>query len=129
MIETFFTMLKLHVFLPLKKTSCLCDSRLIALLDFVFLYVVNHKCVSLELCISRSYLLCVVTQEFVTGTASNHKLLLGGYFHGRNDLTYGVDIDKLRWLGVLQVVFSNMFQKAFVFSFFLPLILFIWHQP
>ena len=29
--------------------------------------------------------------------------ILGGYFHGRNDLTYGVDVDKIRWLGVLQV--------------------------
>ncbi|KAG5514180.1 hypothetical protein RHGRI_035544 [Rhododendron griersonianum] len=29
--------------------------------------------------------------------------ILGGYFHGRNDLSYGVDVRKLRWLGVLQV--------------------------
>ncbi|XP_020593409.1 heparan-alpha-glucosaminide N-acetyltransferase-like, partial [Phalaenopsis equestris] len=31
-------------------------------------------------------------------------LLQGGYFHGRNHLTYGVDIDHIRWLGVLQLV-------------------------
>ncbi|XP_024025868.1 heparan-alpha-glucosaminide N-acetyltransferase [Morus notabilis] len=29
-------------------------------------------------------------------------LLEGGYFHGRNHLTYGVDVAKIRWLGVLQ---------------------------
>ncbi|XP_057995184.1 uncharacterized protein LOC131168882 isoform X1 [Hevea brasiliensis] len=29
-------------------------------------------------------------------------LLQGGYFHGRNHLTYGVDVGKIRWLGVLQ---------------------------
>ncbi|XP_058200065.1 uncharacterized protein LOC131315032 isoform X3 [Rhododendron vialii] len=29
-------------------------------------------------------------------------VLQGGYFHGRNDLSYGVDVRKLRWLGVLQ---------------------------
>ncbi|KAF8401385.1 hypothetical protein HHK36_012323 [Tetracentron sinense] len=26
----------------------------------------------------------------------------GGFFHGRNHLTYGVDVDQIRWLGVLQ---------------------------
>ncbi|XP_062083425.1 uncharacterized protein LOC133789651 isoform X2 [Humulus lupulus] len=29
-------------------------------------------------------------------------LLQGGYFHGRSHLTYGVDVGKIRWLGVLQ---------------------------
>lgn len=29
-------------------------------------------------------------------------LLQGGYFHGLKDLTYGVDIDHIRWTGVLQ---------------------------
>ncbi|KAF5727809.1 heparan-alpha-glucosaminide N-acetyltransferase-like isoform X1 [Tripterygium wilfordii] len=29
-------------------------------------------------------------------------LLQGGYFHGTKSLTYGVDIVKIRWLGVLQ---------------------------
>ncbi|KAG8653251.1 hypothetical protein MANES_05G001400v8 [Manihot esculenta] len=29
-------------------------------------------------------------------------LLQGGYFHGCNHLTYGVDVGKIRWLGVLQ---------------------------
>lgn len=30
-------------------------------------------------------------------------VLLGGYFHGRKHLTYGVDVRTIRWLGVLQV--------------------------
>ncbi|PIA40709.1 hypothetical protein AQUCO_02400046v1 [Aquilegia coerulea] len=29
-------------------------------------------------------------------------LLQGGYFHGINDLTFGVNMERLRWLGVLQ---------------------------
>ncbi|XP_048336296.2 uncharacterized protein LOC107426274 isoform X3 [Ziziphus jujuba] len=29
-------------------------------------------------------------------------LLQGGYFHGRHNLTYGVDVHRIRWLGVLQ---------------------------
>ncbi|KAH7692327.1 heparan-alpha-glucosaminide N-acetyltransferase protein [Dioscorea alata] len=29
-------------------------------------------------------------------------ILQGGYFHGVNSLTFGVDIDKVRWLGILQ---------------------------
>lgn len=28
----------------------------------------------------------------------------GGYIHGGDDLTYGVDVTKIRWLGILQVV-------------------------
>ncbi|XP_043817754.1 heparan-alpha-glucosaminide N-acetyltransferase isoform X3 [Manihot esculenta] len=28
--------------------------------------------------------------------------LQGGYFHGINSLTYGVDIERIRWLGILQ---------------------------
>ncbi|KAK6937326.1 Heparan-alpha-glucosaminide N-acetyltransferase, catalytic domain [Dillenia turbinata] len=34
---------------------------------------------------------------FVLGVA-----LQGGYFHGRGNLTYGVDLGKIRWLGILQ---------------------------
>lgn len=29
-------------------------------------------------------------------------LLQGGYFHGVNSFTYGVDIEKIRWFGILQ---------------------------
>ncbi|XP_047095600.1 heparan-alpha-glucosaminide N-acetyltransferase-like isoform X2 [Lolium rigidum] len=30
-------------------------------------------------------------------------ILQGGYIHGRHNLTYGVDLDHIRWLGVLQI--------------------------
>ncbi|XP_041993754.1 heparan-alpha-glucosaminide N-acetyltransferase-like isoform X3 [Salvia splendens] len=30
-------------------------------------------------------------------------ILQGGYFHGRGDLTYGIDLEKIRVMGVLQV--------------------------
>ncbi|KAF8006768.1 hypothetical protein BT93_K0932 [Corymbia citriodora subsp. variegata] len=36
-------------------------------------------------------------------------LLQGGYFHGRNQLTYGVDVGKIRWLGVLQRISIGYF--------------------
>ncbi|KAK9117777.1 hypothetical protein Sjap_016724 [Stephania japonica] len=29
-------------------------------------------------------------------------LLQGGYFHGLNDLTYGVNLEYIRWMGILQ---------------------------
>ncbi|KAG0468322.1 hypothetical protein HPP92_017650 [Vanilla planifolia] len=36
----------------------------------------------------------------------------GGYFHGRNHWTYGVDIDRIRWLGVLQRIAIGYFLVA-----------------
>lgn len=27
----------------------------------------------------------------------------GGFFHGLKDLTYGVDVEQVRWMGILQV--------------------------
>ncbi|KAK7277795.1 hypothetical protein RJT34_22812 [Clitoria ternatea] len=36
-------------------------------------------------------------------------LLQGGYFHGRGNLTYGVDLSKIRWLGVLQRISIGYF--------------------
>ncbi|KAL3643241.1 hypothetical protein CASFOL_014056 [Castilleja foliolosa] len=29
--------------------------------------------------------------------------LQGGYFHGINNLTYGVNMEHIRWMGILQV--------------------------
>jgi heparan-alpha-glucosaminide N-acetyltransferase len=40
-------------------------------------------------------------------------LLQGGYLHGVTSLTYGVDIEKIRWMGVLQVWSS--FLDMFIF--------------
>ncbi|KEH43211.1 heparan-alpha-glucosaminide N-acetyltransferase-like protein [Medicago truncatula] len=36
-------------------------------------------------------------------------LLQGGYFHGRGNLTYGLDLTKLRWFGVLQRISIGYF--------------------
>ncbi|KAI4374356.1 hypothetical protein MLD38_012362 [Melastoma candidum] len=36
-------------------------------------------------------------------------LLQGGYFHGRDHLTYGVDVGKIRWMGVLQRISIGYF--------------------
>ncbi|WVZ96539.1 hypothetical protein U9M48_042168 [Paspalum notatum var. saurae] len=36
-------------------------------------------------------------------------ILQGGYIHGRHDLTYGVDLDRIRWLGVLQRIAVGYF--------------------
>ncbi|CAI9104895.1 OLC1v1003682C2 [Oldenlandia corymbosa var. corymbosa] len=36
-------------------------------------------------------------------------ILQGGYFHGRNNLTYGVDLDKIRVMGVLQRISIGYF--------------------
>ena len=41
-------------------------------------------------------------------------LISGGYFHGVNSLTFGVDIEKIRWFGILQV--SHFIRFLFIFS-------------
>ncbi|CAL4902850.1 unnamed protein product [Urochloa decumbens] len=39
-------------------------------------------------------------------------ILQGGYIHGRHKLTYGVDLDQIRWLGVLQRIAIGYFLAA-----------------
>ncbi|GJN35994.1 hypothetical protein PR202_gb24816 [Eleusine coracana subsp. coracana] len=39
-------------------------------------------------------------------------ILQGGYVHGRHSLTYGVDLDHIRWLGVLQRIALGYFLAA-----------------
>ncbi|XP_047095599.1 heparan-alpha-glucosaminide N-acetyltransferase-like isoform X1 [Lolium rigidum] len=39
-------------------------------------------------------------------------ILQGGYIHGRHNLTYGVDLDHIRWLGVLQRIAIGYFLAA-----------------
>ncbi|KAL3517392.1 hypothetical protein ACH5RR_019981 [Cinchona calisaya] len=41
-------------------------------------------------------------------------ILQGGYFHGRDDLTYGVDLDKIRWMGVLQRISIGYFLASII---------------
>ncbi|ONK64484.1 uncharacterized protein A4U43_C07F26550 [Asparagus officinalis] len=40
-------------------------------------------------------------------------LLQGGYFHGVNSLTFGVDVEKIRWLGILQRIAIGYITAAF----------------
>ncbi|ERN06418.1 hypothetical protein AMTR_s00016p00254920 [Amborella trichopoda] len=39
-------------------------------------------------------------------------MLQGGYFHGVNDLTYGVDLNRIRWMGILQRIAIAYFLAA-----------------
>ncbi|XP_006654067.3 heparan-alpha-glucosaminide N-acetyltransferase-like [Oryza brachyantha] len=39
-------------------------------------------------------------------------ILQGGYIHGRHILTYGIDLDHIRWLGVLQRIAIGYFLAA-----------------
>ncbi|XP_058004601.1 uncharacterized protein LOC131180828 isoform X1 [Hevea brasiliensis] len=75
------------------------------LADFVmpfFLFVAGvslalvYKKVSNRVDASRKAVLRAV-KLFLLGV-----FLQGGYFHGINSLTYGVDIERIRWLGILQ---------------------------
>ncbi|XP_019163593.1 PREDICTED: heparan-alpha-glucosaminide N-acetyltransferase-like isoform X3 [Ipomoea nil] len=77
----------------------------VTLADFVmpfFLFVVGvsvslvFKKVPSKPAATKKVLLRMV-KLFILGV-----ILQGGYFHGRGDLSYGVDIKKIRWMGVLQ---------------------------
>nr|GMD50965.1 heparan-alpha-glucosaminide N-acetyltransferase [Ipomoea batatas] len=50
--------------------------------------------------------------EFVALVLFLFQLLAGGYFHGLNNLTYGVDITQIRWTGVLQRIAIAYFVTA-----------------
>ncbi|KAJ0103174.1 hypothetical protein Patl1_05604 [Pistacia atlantica] len=82
----------------------------LTLADFVmpfFLFIVG---VSLGLTYKNLSFSTVATRKavlralklFVVGL-----FLQGGFFHGINDLVYGVDIAKIRWMGILQVCFPS----------------------
>ncbi|XP_075658534.1 uncharacterized protein LOC142628322 isoform X1 [Castanea sativa] len=77
----------------------------VTLADFVmpfFLFIVG---VSLALTYKKLSCSTVATRKAIVRTL---KLLIlglffqGGFLHGINDLTYGVDIEQIRWLGILQ---------------------------
>ena len=53
------------------------------------------------------------------GICWNSKLICsGGFLHGVNNLTYGVDIQQIRWMGILQVTFfSSIFTISRYFFF------------
>ncbi|PWA37511.1 heparan-alpha-glucosaminide N-acetyltransferase [Artemisia annua] len=68
---------------------------------------VSSKPVATKKVLLRSlklFLLGLILQAIYISKAQAHCLYvpLGGYFHGRDDLTYGVDVNQIRWMGVLQ---------------------------
>ncbi|XP_042442690.1 heparan-alpha-glucosaminide N-acetyltransferase-like [Zingiber officinale] len=77
----------------------------IALADFVmpfFLFIVG---VALSLAYKRVPNKVVATKKAILRASKMFFVGLfvqGGYFHGLHNLTYGVDISKIRWMGVLQ---------------------------
>nr|GMD63980.1 heparan-alpha-glucosaminide N-acetyltransferase-like [Ipomoea batatas] len=77
----------------------------VTLADFVmpfFLFVVG---VSVSLVFKKVPSKPAATKKVLLRTVKLFILgviLQGGYFHGRGDLSYGVDIEKIRWMGVLQ---------------------------
>jgi heparan-alpha-glucosaminide N-acetyltransferase len=38
--------------------------------------------------------------------------LQGGFIHGLNNLTYGIDVEKIRLMGILQVYISSVFSRT-----------------
>ncbi|KAF8390795.1 hypothetical protein HHK36_025323 [Tetracentron sinense] len=77
----------------------------VTLADFVmpfFLFIVG---VSLGLTYKKLPCRVVATKKAVLRALKLLVLglvLQGGYFHGLNDLTYGVDVEHIRWMGILQ---------------------------
>ncbi|XP_042496308.1 heparan-alpha-glucosaminide N-acetyltransferase [Macadamia integrifolia] len=77
----------------------------VTLADFVmpfFLFIVG---VSLGLTYKKLSCRVVATRKAVLRALKLLVLglvLQGGYFHGINDLTYGVDLEQIRWMGILQ---------------------------
>ncbi|XP_044462374.1 heparan-alpha-glucosaminide N-acetyltransferase-like [Mangifera indica] len=77
----------------------------VTLADFVmpfFLFIVG---VSLGLTYKNSSFSTVATRKAVSRALKLFVLglfLQGGFFHGVNNLSYGVDIAKIRWMGILQ---------------------------
>ncbi|WCJ38150.1 hypothetical protein M5689_019225 [Euphorbia peplus] len=67
-----------------------------------FLFIVG---VSLGLAYKKTSSRAIATGNAILRTLKLLMLglfLQGGFFHGINDLTYGVDIEKMRWMGILQ---------------------------
>ncbi|ERN16800.1 hypothetical protein AMTRI_Chr02g221500 [Amborella trichopoda] len=87
----------------------------VTLADFVmpfFLFIVG---VSIGLVFKKMPAKLAATRKVLIRTIKLFLLgviLQGGYFHGLNDLTYGVDLQQIRWLGVLQRISIGYFLAA-----------------
>ncbi|XP_030532594.2 heparan-alpha-glucosaminide N-acetyltransferase-like [Rhodamnia argentea] len=84
----------------------------VTLADFVMPFFLFGVGVSVGLVFKKISSKSLATRKVVTRTVKLFLLgllLQGGYFHGRNQLTYGVDVGKIRWLGVLQRISIGYF--------------------
>ncbi|CAA7388936.1 unnamed protein product [Spirodela intermedia] len=84
----------------------------VTLADFVMPFFLFGVGVSVALVFKKVPNKTAATKKVVARTIKLFLLglvLQGGYFHGRNHLTYGVDIDRIRWLGVLQRIAIGYF--------------------
>ncbi|GLJ08973.1 hypothetical protein SUGI_0099490 [Cryptomeria japonica] len=87
----------------------------VTLADFVmpfFLFIVG---VALGLVYKKVTNKVVATQKAILRAIKLFLLgviLQGGYFHGLNNLTYGVDLEHIRWLGILQRISIGYFLAA-----------------
>lgn len=87
----------------------------VTLADFVMPFFLFGVGVSITFVFKRIPNKKTATEKVITRTIKLFLLglvLQGGYFHGRNHLTYGVDIDRIRWLGVLQRIAIGYFLAA-----------------
>lgn len=77
----------------------------VTLADFVMPFFLFGVGVSIGLVFKKISSRSTSTKKVIMRTSKLFLLglvLQGGYFHGRHSLTYGVDVGKIRWLGVLQ---------------------------
>ncbi|KAL6968588.1 heparan-alpha-glucosaminide N-acetyltransferase [Sarracenia purpurea var. burkii] len=77
----------------------------VTLADFVMPFFLFGVGVSIGLVFKKITSKPSATKKVILRTTKLFLLgvvLQGGYFHGRNHLSYGVDVQKIRWLGVLQ---------------------------
>ncbi|KAG8653255.1 hypothetical protein MANES_05G001400v8 [Manihot esculenta] len=77
----------------------------VTLADFVMPFFLFGVGVSIALVFKKISSKPLATKKVILRTVKLFLLgllLQGGYFHGCNHLTYGVDVGKIRWLGVLQ---------------------------
>ncbi|KAK1278700.1 hypothetical protein QJS04_geneDACA007140 [Acorus gramineus] len=87
----------------------------VTIADFVMPFFLFGVGVSVALVFKKASNKSAATMKVVMRTIKLFVLgliLQGGYFHGRNDLTYGVDVDRIRWLGVLQRISIGYFLAA-----------------
>ncbi|XP_011079594.1 heparan-alpha-glucosaminide N-acetyltransferase isoform X1 [Sesamum indicum] len=77
----------------------------VTLADFVMPFFLFGVGVSVSLVFKKAAKRLAATKKVILRSIKLFLLgviLQGGYFHGRNNLTYGIDVEKIRVMGVLQ---------------------------